>query len=92
MLKYEFSAPIHAGTSVSKFWFEVDNLDGTDATVYDNGGGGYEIAQDRILFDPGRSFHTFSSTFSGITLVVAVCALSNSIVHRRDTLLTCSLR
>ncbi|KAK7064640.1 peroxidase [Favolaschia claudopus] len=46
-VKYTFSTPI-ANTSVSKFWFEVDGK------IENNGGSGYVIEQDRILFAPDR--------------------------------------
>ncbi|KAF9486235.1 heme peroxidase [Pholiota conissans] len=66
--KYYFDAPINATTSISKFWFEVDEHNGKKPIVIDNGGTGYVIEQDHVLFDPVRSTHAFS----GSNIVVAV--------------------
>ncbi|KAF7346048.1 Peroxidase [Mycena sanguinolenta] len=59
-IKYTFSTPI-ADTSIGTFWFEVDGQ------VENNGGSGYAIEQDRVLFVPGRS--TLGASF---TIVAAV--------------------
>ncbi|KAJ6466423.1 heme peroxidase [Mycena sanguinolenta] len=53
-VKYTFSAPI-ANTSISTFWFEVDGQ------IENNGGSGYAIEQDRVLFSPDRSLLGVSS-------------------------------
>ncbi|KAJ6631147.1 heme peroxidase [Mycena sp. CBHHK59/15] len=47
--KYQFVVPINAAQSVSKFWFMVDAGNGT-TTVADNGGTGYVIEQDDVLW------------------------------------------
>jgi len=70
--KYYFDTPINATSSIAKFWFEVDEKDGKKPTVLENGGSGYEIAQDKILFDPKRSSKPF---FSGKTTIVAAVSL-----------------
>ncbi|KAH8813516.1 heme peroxidase [Flagelloscypha sp. PMI_526] len=49
-VQYSFNANISAESSIGKFWFEL-----SDGTKVDNGGGGYEIEQDDLLFDPNRS-------------------------------------
>ncbi|KAI3615679.1 l-ascorbate oxidase [Moniliophthora roreri] len=58
--KYEFEAHINAASSIDKFWFEIDEHDGSPKTMVNNGGSGYEIENDQVLFDPVRSaFHVF---------------------------------
>lgn len=54
-INYDFVVPIDSTTSISKFWFEVDEKDGKPATVYKNGGDGYPIEQDQLLFVPTLS-------------------------------------
>ncbi|KAJ8094317.1 hypothetical protein PM082_006857 [Marasmius tenuissimus] len=51
---YHFEATINSTSSISKFWFEIAEGDGTRKTL-DNGGEGYVIDQDAVLFDPVRS-------------------------------------
>ncbi|KDR77715.1 hypothetical protein GALMADRAFT_65948 [Galerina marginata CBS 339.88] len=43
---YRFKVQISAARSVSKFWFEIDGV------VHNNGGKGYPIGQDEIIFVP----------------------------------------
>ena len=71
--KYRFNTPINVTTSVSKFWFEVDENDGKKSQIYDNEGTGYEIQQDRVLFVPELSTNDLNKNF---TVVVAVGFLS----------------
>ncbi|KAJ7025119.1 L-ascorbate oxidase [Mycena alexandri] len=56
--KYDFVAPINATTSISKFWFEINENDGSPVTVLDNEGSGYVITQDRVLYVPHSSTAT----------------------------------
>ena len=51
-LLYNFVVPINTNVSISKFWFKVDEMDGSAATTYNNGGSGYPIDQDQVLFVP----------------------------------------
>ena len=51
-LLYNFVVPIDTNASISKFWFKVDEMDGSTATTYDNGGSGYPMDQDQVLFVP----------------------------------------
>lgn len=51
-LLYNFVVPINTNASISKFWFVVDEMDGSAATTYNNGGSGYPIDQDQVLFVP----------------------------------------
>ncbi|KAH8823960.1 heme peroxidase [Flagelloscypha sp. PMI_526] len=63
---YHFSFLIDPNASISKFWFEVEQ-DGK-TTVVDNGGEGYAIDQDILLFDPVRSVGKFLPG-TGFTLI-----------------------
>ncbi|KAF8969621.1 L-ascorbate oxidase [Flammula alnicola] len=51
-LNYNFVVPISSNASITKFWFSVDEKNGSKPTVYDNGGSGYVIDQDQVLFVP----------------------------------------
>lgn len=53
--QYHFSAKIDLNSSISSFWFEVNENDGSAVSKVDNGGGNYVIEQDTVLFDAGRS-------------------------------------
>jgi hypothetical protein len=52
LLRYEFAAPILARESVGKFWFEVDEGDGSTPMVLVNGDGGYVLETDEIIYVP----------------------------------------
>ncbi|KAJ6470528.1 heme peroxidase [Mycena sanguinolenta] len=65
---HSFNASIDLATSISHFWFEVNNNDGSAPSVVDNHGANYTIDQDVLLFDPDRS----SDDVFGFNLVVAV--------------------
>lgn len=54
-LEYNYVVPISGNASVAKFWFSVNENDGSSPTVYNNGGSGYVIDQDQILFVPMSS-------------------------------------
>ncbi|KAJ7596092.1 heme peroxidase [Mycena floridula] len=62
--KYDFTARVNATTSISKFWFKVDEGDGSAPVTVDNDGTGYEITQDRVLYVPNSS--------TSLTTIVAV--------------------
>ncbi|KAF9077113.1 heme peroxidase [Rhodocollybia butyracea] len=73
--RYQFNATINGATSISKFWFEIDNNDGSSPITIDNNGAGLVIQQDSLFVDnsrsagfslPAPSFKTFN------TIVVAV--------------------
>lgn len=75
--RYSFNATINATSSISKFWFEINNSDGTDPIFVENGGSGFVIEQDLSLFvDVHRSeliFIETSDTFADFfKIVVAV--------------------
>ncbi|KAG6856461.1 hypothetical protein H0H87_004321 [Tephrocybe sp. NHM501043] len=57
-INYNFVVPIDASASISKFWFTVNENDGSSATTYKNGGDGYPVAQDQLLFVPTLSSNT----------------------------------
>ncbi|KAJ6449369.1 heme peroxidase [Mycena sanguinolenta] len=65
---HSFNASIDLATSISHFWFEVNNNDGSAPFVVDNNGANYTIDQNVLLFDPLRS--DFSNPFS--VMVVGV--------------------
>ncbi|KAH8834999.1 heme peroxidase [Flagelloscypha sp. PMI_526] len=68
-----FDAAISAESSIGKFWFEL-----SDGKKIDNGGGGYEIEQDDLLFDPNRSnrliFDDGASQVALVTVAVRTAA------------------
>ncbi|PFH51753.1 hypothetical protein AMATHDRAFT_58608 [Amanita thiersii Skay4041] len=51
-INYNFVVPIDPTTSISKFWFEVDEKDGSKPTVYDNERDDYVVDQDQLIFVP----------------------------------------
>ncbi|KAJ6483288.1 heme peroxidase [Mycena sanguinolenta] len=59
--RHSFTASIHLATSISHFWFEVNDNDGSAPFVVDNSGANYTIDQDVLLYDPQRTFSTFTS-------------------------------
>lgn len=61
---YKFVVPITAAQSISKFWFEVDEHNGTTATVYNNEGDSYVVPQDQVVFVPTLSTAAFRSNNS----------------------------
>lgn len=74
---YLFNATINATCSISNFWFEINDNDGSEPTVVDNGGGGFVIEQDSLFVDTLRSegiilLPSFDALFR---IVVAVCVL-----------------
>ncbi|CAA7271852.1 unnamed protein product [Cyclocybe aegerita] len=59
-LNYHFVVPIDSTASISKFWFRVDENDGSSPTIYNNGetsgsGNGYPVDQDQVLLAPMMS-------------------------------------
>ncbi|KAJ8084997.1 hypothetical protein PM082_003774 [Marasmius tenuissimus] len=67
---YQFDAKINMTSSISKFWFEVDEGNGSEPVLVDNDGAGLPIKQDTILFDRARS--STSGLPTSLDLVVAV--------------------
>ncbi|KAJ7059636.1 heme peroxidase [Mycena amicta] len=65
---HSFNAAIDLATSISHFWVEVNDNDGSAPFFIDNHGTHYTIDQDVVLFDPRRS----SFTIAGFFLVVGV--------------------
>ncbi|KAJ3839306.1 hypothetical protein F5878DRAFT_616892, partial [Lentinula raphanica] len=77
--RYLFNATITPATSISKFWFEVNENDGSDVIIVDNGGSGFAIEQDSLFVDNSRSQIVSASTFF-TQLVVAVRGDASSTV------------
>lgn len=59
---HRFVVPINEAESISMFWFTIDEGDGTKPTVHDNGGGGYPVQQDSILYVPAHGRVTLEGT------------------------------
>ncbi|KAJ3720911.1 heme peroxidase [Lentinula raphanica] len=79
--RYQFNATINPTTSISKFWFEVNENDGSDPIVVDNGGSDFVVEQDSVFVDNGRSEHLLTPTFEEVTqIVVAVRGDTSSTV------------
>ncbi|KIK65754.1 hypothetical protein GYMLUDRAFT_39276 [Collybiopsis luxurians FD-317 M1] len=53
--RFFFNATINATTSISKFWFEISENDGSEPVLVDNNGPGYVIEQDEVFVDVQRS-------------------------------------
>ncbi|KAJ7454330.1 heme peroxidase [Mycena galericulata] len=70
---HSFNASIDLATSISYFWFEVDNNDGSAPLIIDNQGAKFAL-QDVLLFDPRRS--VFGQ--AGFTMVAGVRDLSGT--------------
>ncbi|KAE9393700.1 heme peroxidase [Gymnopus androsaceus JB14] len=67
--RYSFNATINATSSISKFWFEIDNNDGSDSIVVDNGGSGFVVEQDSLFVDVIRSKELFVVTPTSFNMV-----------------------
>ena len=83
---YEFTVPISAKLSVSKFWFEVDDLGGNGQNVvkYNNGGGGYILPQDEVTYLPflsGRADQDYLLV-AGVSTVSAPPLIVKTYAHR----------
>lgn len=57
---YTFNAPINAQASVSQFWFEVDEGNGSGPKVHDNDGSRYFVAQDKVIHIPSGTSTVFA--------------------------------
>ncbi|KIK56950.1 hypothetical protein GYMLUDRAFT_229970 [Collybiopsis luxurians FD-317 M1] len=53
--RYPFNATINATSSISKFWFEINENDGSEPITVDNGGAGFVIDQDSVFVDVVRT-------------------------------------
>jgi hypothetical protein len=53
--RFFFNATINAISSISRFWFSIDENDGSELVIVDNGGSGYVIEQDSVFVDVQRS-------------------------------------
>ncbi|KAJ4473706.1 heme peroxidase [Lentinula aciculospora] len=69
--RYSFNATINATTSISKFWFKINENEGSDPVIVDNGGSGFVIGQDTVFIDNSRSENVIlSSSFNEYRKVV----------------------
>ncbi|KAF8151527.1 heme peroxidase [Crassisporium funariophilum] len=78
---YQFSVALVANQSVSKFWFEVDEQNSTSPVVYKNGGDGYVIQQDEVIYAPqlSNSSTLFNKNGPGLHSIVTIVAGIRSI-------------
>ncbi|KAF7357079.1 Peroxidase [Mycena sanguinolenta] len=84
--RHSFNASIDLATSISHFWFEVNNSDGSAPFIVDNNGANYTIDQDVLLYDPQRTISTFfSNTSVNERMVVGVKDPSKTIVTSLTT-------
>ncbi|SRR6266576_796105 len=60
-IKYSFVVPIDSIVSISTFWFEVNENNGTQPTLYKNGGSGYQVQQDQLIFVPAMGSLTLTA-------------------------------
>ncbi|KAJ7331326.1 heme peroxidase [Mycena albidolilacea] len=65
---YRFNAAVDLATSISHFWFKVNNNNGLAPIMVDNHGANYVIDQDVVMFDAQCT----SPTEAGLTFVMAV--------------------
>ena len=80
--RYEFVVPIDPTVSISKFWFEVDDKNGKGVTKYNNGGNGYVVDQDSVLFVPTLG-HVDYVAASNTTSSSRRRSLEHQSLHRR---------
>ncbi|TFK76256.1 heme peroxidase [Pluteus cervinus] len=73
-VKYNFVVPVDPSLSLSKFWFQVDEKNGSEPITYDNGGDGYSLEQDNIIFVPSLSGSSLLQDGNNYTLIAAVRA------------------
>ncbi|KAG6841550.1 hypothetical protein H0H93_004226, partial [Arthromyces matolae] len=67
--KYLFTVQAPLNASISKFWFVVNENNGSDQTVVDNNGTGYTIDQDMVLYDPVRTQHDEDFNYNFVVAV-----------------------
>jgi hypothetical protein len=82
LVSYHFVVPIEPGQSLAKFWFKVDEKDGTEPAIHDNGGDGYQLVQDNILFVPGLSHFDLLTEPTRVTYTI-VAAVRNDLNPNR---------
>jgi hypothetical protein len=57
----DFAVPIFANQSVSEFWFEVNEENGSAPIGYDDSGKGYIFPQDEVIYVPWLSTKQFTA-------------------------------
>lgn len=88
-LNYQFVVNIEPSSSISFFWFESDEHDGSTPKIVDNGGMGYRLQQDRILYVPMSSSLDFKGndeTSKVYQIVAAVSSLTSMTIFSQMTL------
>ncbi|KAF8163812.1 hypothetical protein B0H34DRAFT_650918, partial [Crassisporium funariophilum] len=71
-VNYRFNTQVPLNTSISRFWFSVDENDGSGPKVIDNGGTEYVMDQDMVLVDPSRTTIIYGDIGTLLALVVGV--------------------
>ncbi|KAF8152647.1 heme peroxidase [Crassisporium funariophilum] len=71
-VNYRFNTEVPLSTSISRFWFSVDENDGSGPKIVDNGGSEYVIDQDAVLFDPSKTEILHADFPPAVKLVVGV--------------------
>ncbi|KAF6763396.1 heme peroxidase [Ephemerocybe angulata] len=72
-IHYWFNPTIDPTTSISRFWFEVDEGTGGQPDLYDNGGAGFPIAQDKVIWARDLSYYApdrFSDHWWSFTVAI----------------------
>jgi hypothetical protein len=77
LVSYHFVVPIESAISLAKFWFKVDEMDGTEPAIHDNGGDGYQLEQDNILFAPGLSHFDLLTEPTRVTYTIVAAVRSD---------------
>ena len=93
MASYSFDTQVNMTSSMSKFWFEIDEGDGSKPVLVDNDGAGIPLTQDDVLFDLARTSFSFEGVGLNLNIVIAVRYSSpplplcrSRIFGRRETL------
>lgn len=77
-INYQFVVKIDPSKSISLFWFEKDEHDGSAPMTIDNEGVGYRLDQDRILYAPALSQLDFWGSDETAKVYHIVAAVSQS--------------
>ncbi|KAJ8077801.1 hypothetical protein PM082_002235 [Marasmius tenuissimus] len=75
LVEYFFDAKVNMTSSISKFWFEVDEGGGSLPVRIDNDGKGLLIDQDTVLFDPAQSSFFRENNSPMMNVIVAECKI-----------------
>ncbi|KAJ6479014.1 heme peroxidase [Mycena sanguinolenta] len=74
-----FSASIDLATSISHFWFEVNDNDGSAPLIVDNNGANYTIDQDVVVYDRQRTRSTLFLNIKDPSTTTTITALTTNV-------------